>query len=174
MEKEIWKIWSITKSNRWGKRTIEVSDQGRLKINGIITEPNMRAKCGYAFISGGILLHRAVAELFVFNPDPEHKTHVDHINTDIHDNRACNLRWVTPKENSNNPITRKHNSEGQKRYYETHTVIRGPHLGKTKQLMRESHLGKKLGPQSEETKKKRSISMKRVWEQKRNNKNIQI
>lgn len=31
--------------------------------------------------------------------------YVDHINTCRSDNRACNLHWVTPKENANNPQT---------------------------------------------------------------------
>lgn len=35
---------------------------------------------------------------------------VDHINTVRTDNRAINLRWVTPKENNNNPITRQRRS----------------------------------------------------------------
>lgn len=39
---------------------------------------------------------------------------IDHINTDAMDNRPSNLRWVTRKENLNNPLTRKHNSESKK------------------------------------------------------------
>ena len=39
---------------------------------------------------------------------------IDHINTIKTDNRLENLRIVTHKENMNNPITRKHNSEVQK------------------------------------------------------------
>ena len=38
---------------------------------------------------------------------------IDHINTDAMDNRPCNLRWVTPKGNQNNPLTKKHLSETQ-------------------------------------------------------------
>ena len=36
---------------------------------------------------------------------------LDHINTIRSDNRLENLRCVTQKENSNNPLTRKHISE---------------------------------------------------------------
>ena len=48
-------------------------------------------------------VHRLVIEAFL--PNPENKEHVDHINTIRDDNRLCNLRWVTRKENANNPIT---------------------------------------------------------------------
>lgn len=48
-------------------------------------------------------VHKAVSELFI--PNPENKPCVDHVNTIRTDNRAENLRWVSYKENNNNPLT---------------------------------------------------------------------
>ena len=60
-------------------------------------------------------VHRIVAEAFI--PNPYNKPEIDHINTIRTDNTVClnedgsvnydktNLRWVTHKENMNNPIT---------------------------------------------------------------------
>lgn len=56
-------------------------------------------------------IHKIVASVFV--PNPENKPCIDHINTNRTDNRACNLRWVTLKENSNNPLTKKHSKYGR-------------------------------------------------------------
>lgn len=50
------------------------------------------------------MVHRIVA--YAFLPMVRGKEYVDHINTIRHDNRAANLRWVTPKENANNEMTK--------------------------------------------------------------------
>ena len=52
-----------------------------------------------------VLAHRLVAIAFIENPG--NKPEVDHINTNRTDNRAANLRWVTKKENQNNPLSLK-------------------------------------------------------------------
>ena len=68
-------------------------------------------------------VHRIVAETFI--PNPEGKPFIDHINTVRTDNFVLfdenkesiidtNLRWVTLKENNNNPLTKKHISENSK------------------------------------------------------------
>lgn len=44
-------------------------------------------------------VHRLVAMAFI--PNPLNKREVDHINFIRDDNRACNLRWATSKENQN-------------------------------------------------------------------------
>ena len=137
MDNEVFKIYKEFKHPRWGHKVYEVSNLGRVKCNGEIVEPCMH---GNYLEIGTFRIHRAVAELFV--PNPENKPCVDHINTVKLDNRACNLRWVTHKENNNNPLTRKHNSEG--------------HCGKvytveSKRKMSDSHKGK---PLSEVTKRK--------------------
>ena len=63
----------------------------------------------------GYKVHRLVAQAFISNQF--NKPDIDHINGDRSDNRVDNLRWVTPKENMNNPVThikmydRKHPEE---------------------------------------------------------------
>ena len=186
MEQEIFKIYKETRSNRWGHRVYEVSNLGRVKLNGEIVYPDMH--CNYLYI-GTFFIHRAVAELFV--PNPENKPVIDHINTDRLDNRAENLRWVTTKENCNNPLTRRHYSEskrgrvitaewkrkisetrkGKLMSEETKLKIsatltgkhRKPHSEETKQKMSEALKGKHGKPLSEEHKRKLSEALKNYY-----------
>ena len=95
MENEIWKVWKDTRNHVKG-HLYEVSNQGRAKVDGVVFEFK-EDETHYYRLPCHDHLHIAVGILFV--PNPDNKPCIDHINGDRHDNRACNLRWVTPKEN---------------------------------------------------------------------------
>ena len=110
MDNEIWKVYKIVNQNKTNARVYEVSNLGRVKVNGKIIKPGLHNHGKFNYYAIGCFeIHRAVAELFI--PNPDNKPEIDHINTDPLDNRAENLRWVTHKENCNNPLTRNHYSE---------------------------------------------------------------
>lgn len=51
-----------------------------------------------------VRIHRLVAQHFVFNPNAQIYTNVDHIDCDKLNNCASNLEWVTPLENTRRAI----------------------------------------------------------------------
>lgn len=57
-------------------------------------------------------LHQVVALAFV--PNPDSKKYIDHIDRNKSNNKASNLRWVTPQENSANLPIYNTNTTGEK------------------------------------------------------------
>lgn len=49
---------------------------------------------------------------------------IDHIDTNRTNNHPSNLRWVTPKENSNNPLTKQHMSLASKGKVRRHRPVK--------------------------------------------------
>lgn len=109
----------------------QVSDQGR--IRSVLCDSHRRKRILKPSIVRGyynVLLykdnkrvmksvHRLVAEAFVPNDDPEHKTQCNHINEDKLDCRALNLNWLSPKGNTNwgTGIKRRINTKTKKGIY---------------------------------------------------------
>jgi len=101
IEKEEWKIWKIYERNRKETKNgdiIWVSNYGRVKLNDDLLELKIHLKY-LSFKNQWV--HRAVAELFIQNP--ENKPCVDHIDGNKLNNKVDNLRWVTYSENNLNP-----------------------------------------------------------------------
>lgn len=118
-EKEIWKIYEITKKATW-----EVSNYGRVKKNGQLYECR-KSGSGYLMFGRGIYLHKAVGTLFVENLNNYNE--LDHIDGNKLNNFYLNLRWCSHKQNCNNPLTRQLFSKVRKGLF---TREKNPFYGK--------------------------------------------
>ena len=90
----------------------QISNDGQVKnkTTGNIRKPHLTSN-GYLHIilyqhgeKYSFLIHQLVANYFLINDDPEHKTQIDHIDGNKQNNNCLNLEWVTPKENKRRSI----------------------------------------------------------------------
>lgn len=98
--------WNRTGKERICKLSVDSHGYLTVKIDGVTKKA-----------------HRLLAEAFLPNPNPEEKPCIDHIRTVKTENFVIlddidgqtvidsSLRWVSHKENSNNPLSLKHMSE---------------------------------------------------------------
>jgi len=77
----------------------------RIGSDRIIKEPIGRKYIQININGRSQYKHRLIALQFIENDDPDHKTEVDHINRNKHDNNLSNLRWCTRGENNKNKDT---------------------------------------------------------------------
>ena len=106
LEGEIWKDIN-------GCSTHQVSNLGRIcvKSTSQIFYGHIYQRYRYISINDDLgkkhhyAVHRLVAQAFI--PNPDNKQEVDHIDSDPHNNKATNLRWVDHDEQMKNSETQK-------------------------------------------------------------------
>jgi len=99
----------IYRKTRWGEEIYPFNIQGQWISKS-------RDKHGYdrVLLNGKEKqVHRLLGLTWIYNPDPKHRTEVDHENRDKTDNRLCNLRWLTHRENRLNQQNRSGLEAGQ-------------------------------------------------------------
>lgn len=113
---EIWKdvkgFEALYQVSNYGRvRSLPRNINGR-SLKGVMLKMIEKKSTGYYAVSlhkngkqTQALVHRLVAEAFC--EKQEGCDVVDHINTNIEDNSAINLRWTTTYGNVNNPTTQK-------------------------------------------------------------------
>lgn len=131
---EKYKYYCTTKTGK----IIHVSNYGNMKVDGNKVDFSLHKYRRY-YTSHGVYIHRAVAELFV--PNTDNKPYIDHIDGNSKNNIYTNLRWVTQKENINNPITIQRMKKSQKG--RVSPMLGRKHTEATKQLMSKHHKTKK-------------------------------
>ena len=144
MEQEIWKpvagyegLYEVSNMGNIRSVTRTVLQQNKngvpIAYNTLKGKPIKLSKDRYGYLYCTLskngnktphMAHRMVAEAFLESGDPS-KYCIDHINTVRTDNRASNLRYVSIRENNNNPLTLKNlkkalnSGDVQKRRIET-------------------------------------------------------
>ena len=64
----------------------------------------LRVKVNFGERNKKFMVHRLVALAFIENKDPERLTQVDHIDCNRTNNCVENLRWVTPRQNTQHSL----------------------------------------------------------------------
>lgn len=89
-------------------------------------------------------VHRLVALTFL--PNPENKQQVNHKNGVKHDNRLCNLEWVTPYENTKHALeTGLSSSTGEKNNNSKLTKVDVLQIRENKNSLSVTQLSKEFG-----------------------------